>query len=281
MQHSASLDIPEIRALFFQPPHNYNGMCPPNAEDLSLAICEGVVLSCRFYLSAPDASNLIYFHGGSDSSDTFDAEADFYTQSGINVFLATLRGFGKSTGSPSLATLKEDAGMQFSTAIKWLAGKCYTGAILVMWRSLGSVCAVDVVHNNPDLVKAMILESAFCETIPLLKAMGAEKTATGFSENEDFNNLQKITQIKIPTMIFHGSRDTLVSISQAEKLQAASGAKNKQFLVIPGAEHNTVWKTGGNLYFQTIKGFIDTVCGTNTWRQRRRKFKADQDGGKS
>ncbi len=281
MHSLAKLDHPEICSLLLQPPRDFRGICPVNAEDLRLTLGEGVLLSCRFYLSAPEAPTIIYFHGGKESSDSFDSEAISFNQVGINVLLASQRGFGMSTGTPSLATLIADAGLQFSKAIEWLAAKDYGGAIVVMGRSLGSVCAIDVVLNNPDRIKAMILESAFSETLPLLKTIGAEKAAAEISEDEGFDNLRKIAGIKVPTIIFHGSRDVLIPIPQAEKLQAVSGAKNKQFLIIPGAEHHSVSKTGGNLYFKTIKGFVDTVCGVNTWRQRRRKFKADEDGGNS
>lgn len=279
MHPLTKLDHPEILSLLLQPPRDFVGSCPAKAEDLSLPIGEGVLLACRFYLSAPEAPTIIYFHGGGESTDSFDAEAEAFNQVGINVFLAAQRGFGKSTGTPAMATLLADANGQYSQAISWLAKKGYAGAIVVMGRSIGTVCAIDVVRNNPDEIKAMILESAFCETLPLLAAIGAGKAAVGICEDEGFNNLQKIAGIKVPTMIFHGSRDVLVPVSQAEKLQAASGAKNKQFLLIPGAEHQSVSKTGGKLYFSTIKGFIDTICGVNTWRQRRRKFKVDQDGG--
>ena len=276
MQNLSKLDRPEICSRLFSPPQSYKGNCPTNAEDIVLNICEGVHLTCRFYLAALDAPTLIYFHGGAESSDSFDLEAESYIQVGINVFLTSLRGFGKSTGVPLVSVLLVDAGLQFLQASEWLRGRNCSGAIIVMGRSLGVVCAIDVVNNNQDRIKAMILESAFCDTLPLLTAMGIE-TFADFSEDQGFNNVLKITEIKVPTMIFHGSRDVLVPISQAEKLQAASGAKNKQFLVIPGAGHDNVWKTGGSLYFKTIKGFVDTVCGINTWRQRRRKFKNDQD----
>jgi alpha-beta hydrolase superfamily lysophospholipase len=281
MQSLAKLDHPEILSLLLQPPRDYKGSCPANADDLSLTISADVLLTCRFYLSAPEAPNVIYFHGGGESSDSFDAEAEAFNQAGINVFLASQRGFGKSTGTPSISALVDDAKVQFLQAIKWLASKDYSGAIIVMGRSLGAVCAIDVVHKSPDTIKAMILESAFCETLPLLSTIGAGKVVEDISEADGFNNLQKIAEIKIPTILFHGSRDLLVPISQAEKLQAASGAKNKQFLIIPGAEHDTVSQTAGKLYFSTIKGFIDAICGVNTWRQRRRKFKSEPDGGNS
>ncbi len=275
MQSLDKLDHPAIRSLLLQPPSDHTGRCPANAEDLMLTICKDVHLVCRFYLSAPDAPNLIYFHGGNESSDSFDAEAEYFNQVGINIYLASMRGFGKSSGRPSLSDMTTDAEIQFIQALQWLTVKGYSGSIVVMGRSLGSVCAIDVAHTHPAKIKALILESAVGETLPLLTALGADKAMTLFPEEEGFNNLQKITEIKTPTLIFHGSQDALVPISQAEKLQAISGARDKQFSIIPGAEHHTVSKTGGSLYFKTIKNFIDKVCGVNTWRERRRKFKTE------
>ena len=91
--------------------------------------------------------------------------------------------------------------------------------------------------------------------------------------------MKKIAGLTLPTMIFHGAKDSWVSIREAEKLQSHCGAKNKQFFVIPGAERDNLPEAGGELYFQTIKKFIDGICGTNTWREKRRKFKVNTNEG--
>jgi len=94
-----------------------------------------------------------------------------------------------------------------------------------------------------------------------------------------FNNGGKIAGIKLPTLILHGARDQLIPPYQAEKLQMQSGARNKQFLLIPGADHNSLIAMAGVRYFQCIRKFIDEICGLNTWRQRRRKFQ-DNDNNR-
>ena len=76
-------------------------------------------------------------------------------------------------------------------------------------------------------------------------------------------------------MILHGARDQLIPPSEAEKLQAESGARNKQFLLIPGADHNTMISTAGRLYFQTIRQFIDTITGASSWRNKRRQKQSE------
>ena len=147
-----------------------------------------------------------------------------------------------------------------------------------MGSSLGCLCAIDTVANNSDAVKGMIIESGICSTASYLRAIGVSEKQADIAEEEGFNNEQKIAGIKTPTLIFHGAKDSLVPVAEAEKLQAASGARNKQFFIIPGAEHHTVGKTGGDLFIQAIKQFADTVCGVNTWRQKRRSSKRNLKG---
>jgi uncharacterized protein len=278
MKNLVKLSTPEIEALLFQPPEGDHGICPANAEDVLFNIVPGVNLACRFYLSAPDAPTLIYYPCGRGSVDSFSQMAASFTATGVNVLLTSWRGFGESTGVPSLSVIFPDVLELFARSCNWLSAQGYTDKIFVMGRSLGSVAAIEVAHKNGDSVKGLILESAFCDTLPLLSAMGVHIPMGEVTEEDGFQNLQKIAAIKIPTILFHGARDVHVPVSQAEKLQAASAAKSKQFFMIPGAEHFAVSQTGGKLYFQTIKGFIDTVCGVNTWRQRRRKYQKDRDG---
>jgi hypothetical protein len=106
-----------------------------------------------------------------------------------------------------------------------------------------------------------------------LQAVGVSSEHAAITEEEGFDIIKKIEKIKLPTLIFHGARDSQVSVAQAENLQSCSGAKSKQFYVIPGAERDRLPEAGGDLYFQTIKKHIDTICGINTWRQRRKSFK--------
>lgn len=278
MQNLSKIDTPEILPLLFQPPRGNIESCPAYAEDVALTVAPGVVIHCRFYPFAPDAPTLFYFHGGNESCESFNNVAENFIRHGMNIFLVSYRGYGKSTGSPSVASLFADGGIVFALATEKLKVQGYSGPLFVMGRSLGSVCAIDIVHTQSEMVKGLLIESGFCETAPLLQAIGVPLSSAALAEHEGFDNLRKIAEIKLPTLIFHGAKDGLVPGAQAEKLQSFSGARNKQFFIIPGADHDTVGATGGDLYFQKIKEFVNTVCGVNTWRQRRRQAKGGQTG---
>lgn len=273
MSLSAILDHPDIVSKLLQPPLQSRLHPPPESEDVVFSVKE-VTLTGRFFAAGKELPSLLYFHGGGESIDTFADEAESYRQVGFNVFLFSYRGFAGSTGIPSLTTLLSDAEAQLLQGMNWLTIRGYTGPLFVVGRSVGSLCAVDCASRQPDKLKGLILESAYCQLQPLLTNLGLETLASKLQEDDEFGMLSKLETIKLATSIFHGAKDHLVPVAQAEKLQAASAAKTKQFLLVPGAQHGDVAKTAGHLYFKAIKTFVDTVCGVNTWRDKRRRFQA-------
>lgn len=269
----SKIDQPEILALLFPPLKNVPSPCPAGAEDISFTTDGDDVVSCRFYCTDQQAPILFYYPATSESVESFDRIAEQYGQQGMNVLRVQYRGRGADSGSPSIAAMYADAEKLFPLAVDWMRGKGYTGAFFVMGQSLGSLLAIDTVVNNGDAVKGMIIESGICGTTSFLRALGVSEKQADIAEEDGFNNIQKIEKIETPTLIFHGAKDSLVAVAEAENLQASSGARNKQFFVIPGAEHHTVGQTGGDLFIQAIKQFADTVCGVNTWRQKRKSYK--------
>ena len=274
----SKIDQPEVIELLFPPQNNATSPCPANAEDVIFETGSGTGLNCRYYLTDLQAPVLFLYPATNVSADIFDMVAEKYLKQGMNVFLASYPGCGKNSGSPSVGAMYAGSERLFHLAIDWLKDKGCTGHLFVMGQSLGSICAIDTVCKNGESVKGLIIESGICSTSAFLEAMGASREHADILEEEGFNNIEKIEKIKTPTLIFHGARDGLVGVAEAEQLQASSGARTKQFFVIPGAERHTVGETGGDLYVQTIKQFTDTVSGVNTWRQKRRSHKRNQKG---
>lgn len=273
------IDLPKIIELLFPPQCASPCPPPPYAEDISFEVAHGLSLDCRFYLADQNGPVLFLFPATENSLHSFDVLAEEYIKQGMNIFLVSYRGCGQNNGSPSIGAVYTDSEKLFDLGVKWLSCNGYNGPVFVMGQSLGSIAAIDTVYKNADSIKGLILESSICETGTFLKALGAVSETSDFSEEEGFNTLKKVEKIKNPTLIFHGARDRLVAIAEAEKIQASSGARTKQFFVIPGAEHHTVGETGGQLYIKAIKQFTDTVCGVNTWRQNRRDLKKKRTEG--
>jgi alpha-beta hydrolase superfamily lysophospholipase len=282
-QTSFRLDHPQICSALFFPRREHRSTPPPESYDLDVTSDDGLaVLGCRMHVCGDSAApTVIFFHGNGETVGDYDEIGSSFTGVGLNIVFATYRGYGWSSGEPRVTAMMQDSNAVLNAVLRWCAKRSCTGPLLVMGRSLGSVSAIDLAYRRADEVKALIIESGFADSLPLLESLGCQCRDLGIVEAECFNNRGKIAAIELPTLILHGARDQIIPLAEAEVLQAESGARNKQFQVVPGADHNSVLSVAGSLYFTTIKGFVDGVTGTNTWRQRRKRFKQEGHGQNS
>jgi fermentation-respiration switch protein FrsA (DUF1100 family) len=63
----------------------------------------------------------------------------------------------------------------------------------------------------------------------------------------------------MPTLIIHAEFDHIIPFAEGKDLYEASGAKEKKFLEIPGADHNTVFFQGMRQYLDAIGTFMEIV----------------------
>ena len=274
----SKLDIPEILGVLFHPVAQSRSELPDRATDMDIKVGSPAEhIGCRLHSCGDSSAPLIlYFHGNGETVADYDEIGRLYNQAGLNILVTSYRGYGWSSGMPSVSNLLGDSRQILQYVLDLSDPAIPSGPLFVMGRSLGAAAAIECVFQQPDEIKGLIIESGFADSLPLIARLGLSLADTGISEEDCFNNVAKITAISIPTLIMHGSRDQLIPVHEAEKLQAESGAKAKQFQMIPGADHNTLILVGGDQYFNTIKSFADTVTGQNTWRQRRKKFKAQE-----
>lgn len=271
------IDIPEINTLLFDHKRTGFDTSSQKATVVTFKDSSANPVLAHFYAAEKNSANIIFFPSTETPLAQFDGMATSYNQHGIGVLVLSYRGDNNQGKTTTLSEFYEDGQVLFTQAVSWLTESDFTGAKFVMGQSLGSVLAIEAVFQNPDAVKGLLLESPIGLTATYLQNRGLQTDSIPGLEELGFNNLEKIEKIELPTLIFHGAKDEWISIAEAEELQSYSGARTKQFFIIPGAQHDFLYRSGATLYFETIKKFIDTLCGVNTWRQKRRKYLDDQE----
>ncbi len=252
------LDHPAVKAALFYPRQDFTAP-PVGAQDHGIEVEAGVVLGGRFFLAAdPAAVNLLFFHGNGEVVGDYDDVGPQYNAQGINLLAVDYRGYGHSTGSPTVTAMLQDAHRILSWVLAWLAKEGCTGHLVVMGRSLGSVSAIELAATE-EAVAGLIVESGIAQTLPLLRTLGLDVQALGIEEADGFGNLEKIARVQKPTYILHAQHDQIIPLIQAEELQSVCGARSKEFQMIPGADHNNILALTGKLYFQAIKQFLKRV----------------------
>lgn len=257
MEHPAScqkLDQPKVLAALFHPRRDESPL-PAGAVDLALTMDDSAVLAARLFLADnPTAVTLLFFHGNGEVVADYDDVGPSYVAQGLSFCVVDYRGYGRSSGSPTVSHMLEDAHAVLRLVRHNLAEQGRTGPIAVMGRSLGSVPAIELAATEEGIA-GLIIESGISRTVPLLAAVGLDAAALGITEENGFGNLEKIAKVTIPTYILHAQYDQIIPIALAEELQSVCGARGKEFQMIPGADHNNILERTGNLYYQAIARF--------------------------
>lgn len=254
------LDQPGVTEYLFHPTPSSGSPCPDGAEDIHIDVAEGVTIHLRIFPSAnQEAPCLLFFHGNGEIVEDYDDAGSMYNQRDITFIAAEYRGYGHSTGTPSASTMMADCHAILEAVSAWCTSRGFTGKILVMGRSLGSASAIELAWAHPDIVSALLIDSGFALTIPLLQTIGVDTDGLGLTEEECFHNLDKIKQISMATYIIHGQHDEIIDLTNASELIAESIAPQKEFQTVPRAGHNTIMTVAGAMYYEVMGRFIDKI----------------------
>jgi len=251
---------PDLLALIFYPRRGMDP-CPPYASDALIPVADDMFISCRFYSVDPKSPWILYFHGNGEIVSDYDQIAPFYLQKNLNLVVADYRGYGVSSGTPTLRNLMEDCHPIFSTVRKELSRRGYVGKLWLMGRSLGSLSVLELAVSHSDKINGLILESGFASIIPILQHLFVPLLpAERHLEQIEKDALGLTGRIFLPALVIHGDQDTLVPLQEARNLYEGLGSPLKRLIIIPNANHNTIIFADPPLYFGAISEFIEKTA---------------------
>lgn len=247
------LDRPEILQYLFHPRpergvSGSDGASPslliPVEADISIGAC--------FHMKEPYGPNILFFHGNGEIVADYAELGPIYNQVGINFIPVDYRGYGASTGRPTIAAMMTDCHLIFDFVKNWLSKNGFPGPLLVMGRSLGSASALELASARLNEIDGLIIESGFAYAGPLLSLLGAAVDALGGEEGIGFHHIRKIGMFTKPTLVIHAEFDHIIPFSDGKTLYDACGAEKKKLLKIPGADHNDIFARALSAYMTAI-----------------------------
>ena len=257
----SNLDRPEILTALFHPRKEWRPKgAPAPGEELLIPVEENVVAGARFHSADQHDPTLLFFHGNGEIVADYDDMAPLYTRMGINFLPVDYRGYGRSTGSPTITNMMTDCHRILDFTLEFLRERGFSGPLMVMGRSLGSASAIELASRYANRIDALIIESGFARTGPLLKLLGVNLRAIGFAEDSGIENVRKIRAFHKATLIIHAEKDHIIPFSEGRELYDASGARDKRLLMIPGANHNDIFFRGMGEYLKAVKTLVDGLA---------------------
>jgi fermentation-respiration switch protein FrsA (DUF1100 family) len=202
--------------------------------------------------SSPDYL-LLFCHGNAGNISHRLDNVRLLHNRGISVFIFDYRGYGRSQGRISEKGFYLDSEAAYEVARKWAE---QSGAKLVVFgRSLGGIAATHL--GATKQCDGLILESTFTN----MGAMARAHYPLPFAESllkHRLNAVDRIIEVRIPKLFFHGDRDRIVPIKLGRQLFEAA-PNPKEFIVLSGAGHNDTYFVGGPDYFNKIESFFASL----------------------
>jgi len=241
----------------FQTAAAENAMALP--KDILIPVKDDVVIGARFHMTEKSGASILFFHGNGEIVADYDELGPIYNQMGANFLAVDYRGYGRSTGKPTVSAMMRDCHVIFEFAQNWLRQNNYPGPVILMGRSLGSASVLELAAARGDSIDGLIVESGFAFAAPLLQLLGIDLEALGFKEEKGFRNIDKIRKFDKPTLIIHAEFDHIIPFSDGAALYNASSAPHKTLLKIPGANHNDIFMRGLQEYLAAVQNIVERV----------------------
>jgi uncharacterized protein len=167
---------------------------------------------------------VIYTHGNGELIDLWVDQFAPLRDAGVSVLLVEYPGYGRSTGSPSEASIARTMTAAFDWAVTQPG---VDRKHVVGWgRSLGGGAVCALARERP--LAALVLESTFTS----VRAIAWELfRIPGFLVRDAFDNLEVVRGFDGPILVLHGEGDRSIPVAHARALQAA--AKNAVLKTLP------------------------------------------------
>jgi alpha-beta hydrolase superfamily lysophospholipase len=180
---------------------------------------------------------------------------------GVDVMLFDYRGYGDNPGAPAEVHLVQDARAIWNCTVRdfgvparriFIYGESLGGGVAT--RLASDLCAVGIQPGG------LILQSTFNSVVAVGRYHFPVLPVSTLSVDR-FESERHITKVTCPYLHLHGERDTVVPIKLGKKLyraapEASSAGIPKQFVSLPGTNHNDVYGSSGKLVLNVLRNFL-------------------------
>ncbi|KAK8586441.1 hypothetical protein V6N13_010033 [Hibiscus sabdariffa] len=231
-----------------------------NVDVLRLPTHRGNEIVAVYVRNPMATSTLLYSHGNAaDVGQMYELFIELSIHLRVNLMGYDYSGYGKSTGKPSEHNTYADIEAAYKCLEESYGAKQEN--IILYGQSVGSGPTVDLAARLPRL-RAVVLHS------PILSGLRVMYPVNRTYWFDIYKNIDKISLVKSPVLIIHGTNDDVVDCSHGKQLWELCQEK-----------YEPLWIKGGNHcdlehypeYIRHVKKFISTVEKTSPRRTGSRR----------
>ena len=164
-----------------------------------------------------------------------------YSELPVNLLLFDYRGYGLSSGQPTVDGVIQDA----NAALEYATTQTYSHSdqIYIHGHSMGSFLSSHLAYNNR--VNGYILESPITEVKEWTRSLvpWLLRPFIRFVIDDsltDQSNIEKVSHIEYPLLLIAGRNDEVTPFRMAESLKEKSASESVTLAIIDGGSHNNL-----------------------------------------
>jgi uncharacterized protein len=157
---------------------------------------------------------VIFAHGNGETIDDWLTALNGFRERGMGVLLVEYPGYGRSSGSPSEASIRAVMDAAYDRIVS--DARVDPRRIVGFGRSLGGGAICLLAKDRP--LRALMLMSTF----PTLDIFAARYWAPPFLLRDHFMSVATVARFPGPILVMHGRVDQLIPWEQGRRLAAAS-----------------------------------------------------------
>lgn len=227
--------------------HNYN--FPEPHKDLRIGINEKDTISLVDFLSTDTLTKgvVLYFHGNKRNISWYSRFMPYFTRHGYEVLMIDYPGYGKSTGK-----LTEQKLYDWASKVYELARQRFSeDSIIIYGKSMGTGIAAQLASVRN--CRRLMLETPYYD-FPSVISHYLPFYPVRWMLHYEIPTHDYLQSVKAPISIFQGTKDRLVTYSNAIQLKPLLKTSD-EFITISGGGHN-------NLYtFKEVTRKLDSLLG--------------------
>jgi uncharacterized protein len=217
---------------------------PYQLHDITLETEDGESLDAWFLERDDAAATLIYYGGNDFLMVTSRALIESYRQIPVNILLFDYRGYGRSSGEPTVSGVMTDARTAYNYARNDAPNR--QESIYVHGHSMGSFLSATITEEEE--IAGYILESPISDVNQWTRRLipWIARPFIRFNIDDPIkeqSNLDRVSRIDKPLLIMGGSNDEVTPFRMAEDLYEASVSSQKRLVKIAGGTHNDLPKS--------------------------------------
>ena len=204
---------------------------------------------------------LIFCHGNGETAVSERYWFEKLAEAGVSVVCPDYRGYGLSTGKLSEMGCYDAAHAAYAYLVE--ERNVRPQDIVVLGYSLGSAVAVEL--SVAERTSGLILQTPFANGRKLLRAwatkLGQEMSIAGWVASFlpvscPFPTSSRLGRVCVPTLVIHGTADSIVPYSHGKEVFRRIPVSNKRFVSVDGAGHCNFQCFLGEKYVPLLVDFI-------------------------